>query len=179
MKNNIGDWMATMRILPLLALGLLMFLPAPAPLAQDANTASGTAEAIDADIIKIDNLRIILWGVDAPDRNQTCTQGSELYPCYANAMQALTALVAPGAVICTLKGAPDPFHRRFGVCKAGDTDINAEMVKQGMAFAFTPQASDYAAAETAAKAAKIGLWQDGVAAEQPWLWRASRHTVLR
>ncbi len=168
-----------MRIAALLALAALMLAPVPVALGQSADTASGTAQAIDGDIITIDNLRIILWGVDAPDRNETCTQGSELYPCYANSVQALTALVAQGPVTCTLKGAPDRLNRRFGICMTGATDINAEMVKQGMAFAFVPQSTDYAGAQAGAKSAKIGIWQDGVSAQPPWELRLSRHTVLR
>lgn len=147
---------------------------APA-LAEDVDTVSGPARAIDADIIIVgENQRVILWGIDAPERSQTCRANSQHWGCYDAALRTLQNLAGRGIVTCTLTGEPDPFNRRYGVCESGGEDIGAEMVRLGMALAFTEQTDAYADIQAEAIAEGVGLWQVGVEFMEPWLWRQSR-----
>ncbi len=149
--------------------GLLGLAAAPA-LAQEV--VSGPARVIDGDIIQVDKLRVILWGVDAPERTQKCKVGSLDWACYEAARTGLGELIASGEASCTLTAdKPDIFARRHGVCTSDGKDVGAEMVRLGYARAYVDQAPDYLAQEEEAKAARAGIWQDGADVMDPWVWR--------
>ncbi|MDB5530275.1 MAG: succinoglycan biosynthesis protein [Devosia sp.] len=148
----------------------VMLLAAPAT-AQNGDVVTGPARAVDADIITIGTQRVILYGVDAPERSQFCTVGTKKWGCWDEARNTLTTILSAGDVTCTLSGDPDPFNRRYGVCKIGDTDVGAELIRSGMALAFVEQADDYSAVEEEARTAAIGLWQPGAKVDTPWDWR--------
>jgi endonuclease YncB( thermonuclease family) len=161
------------------ALAILAFgAPVPA-FADDPETISGVAKAIDADMVMIDKTRIVLWGVDAPDRNQTCLLSNQEIECYTPAADALAALIAPGPLTCTLTGKPDPFGRRFGVCKIGDLDVGAELIRQGWAAAYLDQTDIYKPMQDEAIAAKVGLRAEGMKFENPWTFRFKHHAGTR
>ncbi len=140
--------------------------------AQAAETGiHGTPEVLDADVLKFGTQRVILWGIDAPEKNQTCQLNGKLWGCYDVAFRHLQLLAGRGEVTCTYKSDPDPFGRRFGVCESGGEDLNAAMVKAGMALAFDEQSDDYDAAMADAITAGVGVWQPGVKFEEPWVFR--------
>jgi endonuclease YncB( thermonuclease family) len=149
-------------------------LPATA-LAQDGEVISGRATAIDADIIGFESKkRVILYGVDAPERSQFCTMNDEKYSCYDSAIRMLEQIVSRGEVTCTFVGDPDPFNRSYGKCTVNGDDINAELIRTGNALAFLEQSEEYVPVEEEAKAAAVGVWQPGVEFELPWVWRKTR-----
>ena len=152
---------------------LVLAGPATTPsMAQtDPDTISGMPEVIDADILKFGLQRVILWGIDAPERKQTCQMTGAVWGCYDVAKRQMQLLAGRGEVVCHLTGAPDPFGRRFGVCESGGEDLNAEMVKAGLALAFEEETSDYIGQMAEAIGAGAGLWQVGVNFEEPWLFR--------
>lgn len=132
---------------------------------------TGKPEVIDADILKFGRQRVILWGIDAPETRQTCQMNGALWGCYDAAKRHLQLLAGRGEVTCRFKGDPDPFGRRFGVCESGGEDLNAEMVKAGLALAYDEQSDDYDAQMAEAIGAGVGLWQPGVQFEEPWIFR--------
>jgi len=136
-----------------------------------ATDIRGMAEVVDADIIRLGNQRVILWGIDAPERKQTCRLNGELWGCYDVAFRHLQLLAGRGEVVCFLVGDPDPFGRRFGVCESGGTDLNAEMVKAGQALAYEEETDAYLPQMAEAIAAGVGLWQLGAQFEEPWVFR--------
>jgi len=139
--------------------------------AQDADTVTGKPEVIDADVLKFGKQRIILWGIDAPEQKQTCQMNGAKWGCHDVAKRRLQLLAGRGEVTCHLVGAPDPFGRRFGVCESGGQDLNAEMVKSGLALAFEEESTDYDGQMAEAIGAGVGLWQVGVNFEEPWIFR--------
>ncbi len=147
-----------------------MLLTGPV-VAQTADTISGKPEVIDADVLKFGIQRVILWGIDAPEKRQTCNANGAIWGCYDVSRRYLELLAGRGEVTCTMQGDPDPFGRRFGVCESGGQDLNAEMVKAGMALAYDDQADIYDAAMADAITAGVGLWQPGVNFEEPWVFR--------
>lgn len=156
-----------------LSMGLLVAaaLPSPAWAGSSDTSISGTPDVIDADVLKFGTQRVILWGLDAPEKNQTCQLNGQLWGCYDAAFRYLQLLAGRGEVTCTYKSGPDPFGRRFGVCESGGEDLNAEMVKAGMALALDEQSEDYDGAMADAITAGVGLWQPGVKFEEPWVFR--------
>jgi endonuclease YncB( thermonuclease family) len=129
------------------------------------------AEVIDADILKFGTQRVILWGIDAPERRQVCQLNGALWGCYDVAFRQLQLLAGRGEVVCQLVGEPDPFGRRFGVCESGGEDLNAEMVAAGLALAYEEESDAYLPQMADAIAAGVGLWQVGVTFEEPWQFR--------
>ncbi len=90
---------------------------APGHAQTDATEIRGMAEVIDADILKIADQRVILWGIDAPERRQTCQLNGETWGCYDVAFRQMQLLAGRGEVVCYFHGDPDPFGRRFGICE--------------------------------------------------------------
>lgn len=131
----------------------------------------GMAEVINADIITIGRQRVILWGIDAPERSQTCQLNGKRWGCYDVAFRQLQLLAGRGEVVCYLYGDPDPFGRRFGVCESGGTDLNAEMVSLGLALAYEEETDAYLPQMAEAITAGVGLWQIGARFEEPWAFR--------
>ncbi len=147
------------------------------PVAADTPPAiiKGEARVIDADILIVSGQRVILWGLDAPERSQVCNLNSNEWGCYDVAKRTLEALAGRGAIECTLTGEPDPFGRRHGVCTYGAEDLNAQMVRMGAALAFSEQTPDYEPQQLEAITEGLGLWQPGAVFQEPWLWRRA-HT---
>lgn len=141
--------------------------------AQDAETEtiSGTPEVLDADILKFGLQRVILWGIDAPEVLQRCRIDGAIWGCHDAAKRQMQLLAGRGEVTCELKGEPDPFGRRYGVCTSGGQDLNAELVKAGLALAYVEQSEDYLPEMADAITAGVGLWQVGVRFEEPWVFR--------
>ncbi|MDR3475043.1 MAG: thermonuclease family protein [Devosia sp.] len=164
----------------------MLGLPAAA-LAQTADTLTGDtltgdASAIGPDIITIGTQRVVLLGIDAPEANQTCGDNSNIWKCADTAFAVLDQTVKGGPVTCTLKGTPDPFGKRNGVCTVGGKDVARELVKQGLAVIYPhdPESRDYAADQQAAKNAKQGLWGDGITFVNPWEYRIKHnHTPFK
>jgi endonuclease YncB( thermonuclease family) len=157
-------------------LGAALAFGALPALAQEV--VSGPAKVIDGDIIQVDKQRVILWGVDAPERTQQCFVGELKWGCYDAARNGLGELIASGEASCTLTAdKPDIFNRRFGTCTSAGKDIGAEMVRLGYARAYidpekkVDQGTVYLPQEAEAKAAKAGIWQDGAKVDDPWAWR--------
>ena len=150
-----------------------MTLAAPAPAETPTETLSGEARVIDADILIVEGRRVILWGLDAPERSQVCGLDGQAWGCYDVAKRTLEALAGRGKITCILTGEPDPFGRRHGVCTFGSEDINAEMVRKGVALAFSEQTTDYEPQQLEAITAGVGLWQPGAQFDEPWVWRRS------
>jgi len=135
---------------------------------------AGPAKVVDADIVMVGKQRVILWGVDAPERTQKCYVGDLMWGCYDAAKSALADLIATGDTTCTLiPGDPDKFNRRYGTCQSAGKDIGAELIRGGFARAYVEQTDMYVPQEEEAKTAQIGIFQPGAKVDAPWDWRKS------
>lgn len=136
------------------------------------NPESGGFTATDGDSLRKDGAEFRLNGIDAPELHQTCKNASgKDYACGREARNALRALVSGRTLVCAIIDT-DRYGRAVAVCKAGERDINAEMVRLGWAVAYRRHSLDYVDEERAARQAARGLWQGGF--EMPEDWR-SRH----
>ena len=141
--------------------------------AAAAQDISGRAGAVQADQISIGGRRISLFGIDGPDLDQDreCTAKGVRYGCGSNAKRALETLVDLGRVACVDSGKKNFIGIAYMTCTMNGQDLGAELVRQGWALAFLPQSDKYKDLEAEAKAAKRGLWQDGIRFTVPWQWR--------
>jgi endonuclease YncB( thermonuclease family) len=94
-----------------------------------------------------------LRGIDAPEYRQQCDRGGVPWPCGHDARALLVKLLQDGSVECR-GNERDRYDRLLVTCQANDIDINAEMVKRGMAVSF----GNYRNEEAAARSEKAGMW---------------------
>lgn len=133
---------------------------------------SGAASVIDGDTIDLGGERVRLEGIDAPEMAQVCgrsTGGS--WACGREAANALVRLTRDREVVCRRHGI-DKYERVLGVCSVDGVEINAELVRQGLAWAFVKYSASYVKQEADAKAARVGVWQGE--AEPAWIYRENR-----
>ncbi len=147
-------------------------LSAPAPAQEPAQELRGEGQVLGADALSVAGASFQLWGIDAPEMNQPCYIDGVGWECGPAAARKLAEIVSLGPLVCTLRRDSDRTRRanRYAVCRNGTgADVALEMVRAGMAYAVRSQSPDYAAAEDAARAARIGIFR-GVSAP-PWEFR--------
>ena len=167
----------TLRLVALALAASFLLLPSSHPVARSEGAAAiaGHASVIDGDTIVINDVRIRLEGIDAPEAGQTCRRKwVGWWSCGTAATAALASLIEGKALSCEQRGL-DKYGRTLGVCFLDGRDINALMVRQGFAWAFVKYSTSYVKEEAAARAEGIGIWQGE--ATPPWEYRAKRWAV--
>jgi endonuclease YncB( thermonuclease family) len=141
--------------------------PAPVALHQDF---TGTARVLDGDTIHVGDTRVRLEGIDAPENAQTCKAANgDNWSCGHAATRALQSLAEGRQVVCRNHGL-DKYGRTLGTCFIDGRNVNAEMVRLGLAWAFVRYSSSYVADEEHARTAKLGIWQNET--QPAWEYRA-------
>ena len=134
----------------------------------------GEAKITDGDTIIINDIRIRFTGSDAPEsyffgKTQTCLDGKgREWECGNAATQKLKELINNQTVRCTDEG-QDRYGRTLGICYVGEMDLQAEMVKSGMAVAYLRYSDRYEKEQNYAKKVKAGMWAGEF--KQPEVWR--------
>jgi len=124
---------------------------------QAAEITGRVTRFIDGDSFEIGNDEVRLFGIDAPEGRQDCRRNGQTWRCGDDARAKLRSLVEGATLRCTARDM-DEYGRSVSVCKNGNVDINAEMVRSGMAVAYRRYSNDYVDEENEAKNAKRGLW---------------------
>ncbi len=132
---------------------------------------SGQARVVDGDSLEIGGARIRLFGIDAPERGQSCQEGGELWICGGLARLRLEERISQRRVVCVEKDR-DRYGRIVAVCRAGGKDLNAWMVSEGWALAYRRYSEAYVDEEAGAKAARVGVWRGDFV--PPWDWRRGK-----
>ncbi|CAO4179959.1 thermonuclease family protein [Methylorubrum extorquens] len=138
------------------ALALLAGLQAPPARAGEAapRIVSGPAKVIDGATLDLGGRRLRLYGMDAPDLDQTCSDGHERdYSCGRAAAAALTARIGGESVTCELSGADGT-----ALCRRDGEDLAAWMVANGYAIADRSAPAAYEAQDRRAWGRRVGLW---------------------
>lgn len=105
-------------------------------------------------------IKVRLFGIDAPELKQPYGKKSK---------QFLANLIA-GEVVEVDENGKDRYKRTIGTIYLGGTDINAQMVANGCAWAYRKFSKKYTPQESQAKKQGLGLWRDKEPA-LPWEWR--------
>jgi micrococcal nuclease len=110
-------------------------------------------------------IKVRLVDIDAPEKAQPFGNRSK---------QALDALVH-GREVRVVEHGRDCYLRVLGRNFRGDLDVNAEQVRQGMAWVYRQYSKDAALLkiEAEAREQKRGLWRDPTRVP-PWEWRKER-----
>jgi endonuclease YncB( thermonuclease family) len=134
-----------------------------------ARLLSGRAEAIAGDRLRLAGRSLRLEGIEAPDPQQRCGGAGRGWRCGSAAQAALGRIVKGRLISCTLRG--NDGGLALATCRSGESDIAAELVKEGHVFAEGGLFSSYASLEAQARDAHLGIWGGG-AVERPGEYRA-------
>ena len=105
---------------------------------------------VDGDTIMASGIKIRLWGIDAPEKNE---------PLYAVSSKALELFMNGGLLSCKFIEF-DKYKRSVMHCFVGKRDLGASMVKTGFAKDYSKYSGDfYASEQRFAKKAKLGIWK--------------------
>jgi endonuclease YncB( thermonuclease family) len=151
---------------PLVALALLAS-------AATAAEIAGTATVTDGDTIRIGDTRIRLWGIEAPERRQTCQgRNGEVYECGRDSTAVLNELIRGQPVKCDVKDR-DRYGRVVAVCRTEAGELNAAMVRRGWAVEYKQFSKGrYTQEQAEAQREGLGIWSGRF--EMPWDWRRSQ-----
>ena len=100
-------------------------------------------------------------GIGAAESAQTCTDGR---PASRLATETLNTMLAAAKSVECKGETNDRYGGRVAVCVADGVDVSAELVRTGIALAFTRYSVVYVDQEAEAKAANSGV--------EPWDYRA-------
>jgi endonuclease YncB( thermonuclease family) len=125
---------------------------------------TGIATAADGDSLRVQGDRIRLLGIDAPELDQLCWNGSGAeWQCGRAAKAELARLVAAGPVDCQPEGT-DKYGRTLARCSVAGRDVGGGVVEAGLALS----REGYGAEQSAAKSAGRGLWNGRFVDPRTW-----------
>lgn len=157
-----------LRICSIFVLALLT-LPALASERQ----ISGVISVHDGDDLYINETRVRLYGIDAPERGQICrTEHQVPFDCGETAEQTLATRFGGGQATCYLHGKGD-YGRWLATCVSGGVTVNAWMVSQGWAMPYHRTPDIYGGEARIAQASDQGL--HATAFQAPNVFRARRY----
>ena len=123
---------------------------------------SGRAFASDGDSLRIGDERLRLLDIDAPELDQTCRRDDLDWACGRAARDRLAQLADDG-LECSTFGR-DRYQRLLAVCRAGDMEVNAQMVREGLAVS----SNGYGSQEREAREAGQGIWAGEFVHPRAW-----------
>jgi endonuclease YncB( thermonuclease family) len=125
------------------------------------------AKALDGDSLEVAGRQVRLFGVDAPEYQQTCERNGQLWNCGGEAAEHLSKLVMGAPITCVPVNI-DEYERAVSRCTKRGSDLNKAMVQSGYATAYRRYSTDYVAAEDWAKGQKRGLWSGTFTNPSEW-----------
>lgn len=128
----------------------------------------------DGDSLRLNGTRIRLWGIDAPELQQTCQRGNTPWPCGREATATLSTYIADQAdqTVSCYERDVDRYGRIVAECFVGGINLNEWLVQHGWALAYRNYSTKFIPAEKEAQSARLVLWQGSFT--EPWEWRRSQ-----
>ena len=137
----------------------------------------GKANVTDGDTIKINDQKIRLFGIDAPETKQFCKEVylsflifnfKRDYKCGEKSTNALKKKIKNKKIRCLIQDKKDRYKRNIGICYLKRQDINSWLVKNGYAIAYRRYSKKYIMDEQHAKDNKLGIWQGTFMKPEKW-----------
>lgn len=125
----------------------------------------GIPRIVDGDSLELNNEKIRLKGIDAPEGRQFCEKNGKNWACGKASTTALRKLISGQKVKCD-GNEYDRHKRLLAFCYVNDLNLNKNMVENGWAVSY---GSTFKIEELAAKNARKGIWQGTF--EWPREWR--------
>ncbi|GEC16487.1 thermonuclease family protein [Nitrobacter winogradskyi] len=141
-----------------------------------ASEINGIPRIVDGDTVEIASTKIRLFGIDAPETDQLCIDGTgQKWACGIASRDALAVFSSNRPWACSVTG-EDRYGRSLASCAVASKDVSQWMVRSGWALAFVKYSDRYIADDAAARASKAGLWAGAFIA--PWDWRSRNKQTL-
>ncbi len=137
----------------------------------------GKANVTDGDTIKINDQKIRLFGIDAPETKQFCKEVylsflifnfKRDYKCGEKSTSALKKKIKNKKIRCLVQDKKDRYRRNIGICYLKKQDINSWLVKNGYAIAYRRYSKKYIIDEQYAEDNKLGIWQGTFMEPEKW-----------
>lgn len=141
-----------------------------------AQMISGPARAVDGDTMSMTGFSIRLFGIDAPEANQTCDRQGETWRCGSDAAALLSGLVADAEVICEQRDT-DVYGRIVATCRVGRQDLASTMISAGYAVALPAYSEEYVEGAAQAQQQRRGIWASEF--QNPADYRAANPSIQR
>ncbi|MFV2091541.1 MAG: thermonuclease family protein [Hyphomicrobiales bacterium] len=141
---------------------------------------TGPAEIIDGDTLKVGDVKIFLFGIDAPELDQQCRIFGLDWPCGERSRVWLARYIGGKPVRCLPEPAPEDYRGPGlkAICFNFRTiNMNAAMVGEGMAIPNLAESDRYRAARTSARIQLRGFWAGETI--EPALWRQGKRFTTR
>lgn len=136
---------------------------------QNYPAVYSSARVASGDTLILNGHYFRLFGIDAPENNQTCSDGSgRSYACGRQAAAWLSGWLQDNTLECRVMQ-QDQNGNMAGVCSLGAYDIGAALVNAGWAVAYTKYTDIYVPYQIQAQENARGLWQGEF--YMPWDWR--------
>ena len=139
----------------------------------------GISKVIDGDTVHINNFKIRLEGIDAPEMRQKCKKeflkiSSTIgfifykdYNCGEVSKKKLKDKIKESEIKC-ISSSKDRYKRHIATCFKGQTNLNQWMVRNGYAIAYRRYNKKYIPDEDFAKENKLGLWKGKFMDPEKW-----------
>ena len=139
----------------------------------------GIPKIVDGDTVYINNYKIRLEGIDAPEMKQKCKKEKlkissiigynfyEDYYCGKHSKENLEAKVKGSNIKCIFF-TKDRYKRYLAKCFKGKINLNRWMVRNGHAVAYRRYSKEFIPDEDFAKENKLGLWQGKFLNPEKW-----------
>tara|TARA_A100001015_G_scaffold122059_1_gene135303 strand:- start:513 stop:1016 length:504 start_codon:yes stop_codon:yes gene_type:complete len=139
----------------------------------------GTPKIIDGDTVHINNKKIRLEGIDAPEIKQQCKKpylkisaiiGFQLnknYSCGVIAKIKLIDKIDNSKIKC-ISSSKDRYKRLLATCYKDKINLNKWMVRNGYAVAYKRYSKEYMRDEAYAKENQIGVWEGSFITPEKW-----------
>ena len=140
-------------------------------------TIIGKAYVTDGDTIKINDQKIRLFGIDAPETKQFCKEVylsflifnfKRDYKCGEKSTNALKKKIQGKNIRCLVQNNKDRYRRNIGICYLEKQDMNSWLVKNGYAIAYRRYSKKYINDEQYAEDNKLGIWQGTFMKPEKW-----------
>ena len=140
---------------------------------------SGIPKVIDGDTVHIDNKKIRLEGIDAPEIRQQCKKPflkisalivlsfNKNYSCGLTAKIELANKINNSKIKC-ITSSKDRYKRFLATCFKDKINLNKWMVRNGYAVAYKKYSKDYLRDEEYAKENKLGVWEGSFIMPEKW-----------
>ena len=166
-----------MKKLSLSLFSIILFLSIITSAISFEKIITGKARVTDGDTIKINNQKIRLFGIDAPETQQFCKEVylsflifnfKRDYKCGEKSTNALKKKIQGKNIRCLVQNNKDRYRRNIGICYLKKQDINSWLVKNGYAIAYRRYSKKYIMDEQHAKDNKLGIWQGTFMKPEKW-----------
>ena len=161
------------RLVPLSLLSVLVgagfVVPALARDGQGADLVGRVERVSDGDTLHVAGTKVRIWGIDAPEKRQACTDGSgAVYACGVIASLHLNSIAIGRIAECRVVDT-DKYGRTVASCRVEGHDLGSAMVRSGLATDYVQFShGHYAADEAMARADRLGIWSGAFVPPADW-----------